>query len=78
MLALVQLEASPSGCESTYLRKIAPPILLAVAALSLSACAQTFVPGPYASEPPGVAQGQCKLAAINGGMVGGDVAAVGS
>jgi hypothetical protein len=38
----------------------------------------TKSPGPYASQPPGVAQGQCKLAAINGGVVGGDVAAVGS
>jgi hypothetical protein len=78
MLALFQLEASQSGCESTYARKIAPPILLAVAALSLSACAQTYAPGPYASQPPGMVQGRCKLAAINGGAAGGDVAAVGS
>ena len=49
------------------------------AALMLSACVQhTWVPGPQIAAPPGVAQGQCKLAAMGAPGAGGFIGAVGS
>ena len=55
------------------------PAIFLAALLTLADCApQQYVPGPNASAPPGVAQGNCKLMALTNGAPSGTFAASGS